>query len=97
MIAGMWSDASKIRREPGWHHLVTFEDGIERTERWDVDHESWMKKVISGEYVDINEIFFHNRIPKSLILPISCYHCTAGKIDPSNPDLSWYRSPGESS
>jgi dTDP-glucose 4,6-dehydratase len=35
-------DASKIRRELRWSHLVPFEEGIERTVRWYIDHQDWM-------------------------------------------------------
>ena len=45
-------DASKIRRELGWRHIVLFEEGIDRTVRWYLDHQDWTAKVISGEYFD---------------------------------------------
>ena len=43
-------DASKIRNELGWEPSVTFEEGLEKTIDWYLDHEEWLKNVTSGKY-----------------------------------------------
>jgi len=37
-------DCAKIRRELGWVPEISFEDGIESTVRWYVDHRAWWTK-----------------------------------------------------
>ena len=44
-------DASKISRELGWAPVTSFEEGIRNTIRWYLEHQSWVKDVISGEYM----------------------------------------------
>ena len=43
-------DARKIERELGWKPAETFESGIERTVRWYLHNEAWVRAVTSGEY-----------------------------------------------
>jgi dTDP-glucose 4,6-dehydratase len=43
-------DAHKIERELGWTPAETFESGIERTVRWYLHNEAWVRAVTSGEY-----------------------------------------------
>ena len=43
-------DARKIERELGWRPAETFESGIERTVRWYLHNEAWVREVTSGEY-----------------------------------------------
>ena len=43
-------DATKIKNELGWKPSVTFEQGLQRTIRWYLDNEEWLKHVTSGEY-----------------------------------------------
>ncbi|WP_299065972.1 dTDP-glucose 4,6-dehydratase [uncultured Polaribacter sp.] len=45
-------DASKINKELGWSPSVTFEEGLSKTIDWYLENEEWMKRIISGEYVD---------------------------------------------
>jgi len=54
-------DASKIKRELGWVHRVPFDDGIEETVRWYLEHPDWMAHVISGEYTRFYEKNYQNR------------------------------------
>jgi dTDP-glucose 4,6-dehydratase len=37
-------DSSKIARELGWRPSVTFEDGLERTVRWYIEHREWVDR-----------------------------------------------------
>jgi len=43
-------DASKLRNELGWAPTLQFEEGIEQTVRWYLEHQSWLDNVTSGEY-----------------------------------------------
>jgi dTDP-glucose 4,6-dehydratase len=43
-------DASKIERELGWSPTVTFEQGIERTVDWYLEHQPWVDRVLDGSY-----------------------------------------------
>ncbi len=43
-------NASKLRNELGWKPSLQFEEGIERTVRWYLDHQEWLDSVTSGEY-----------------------------------------------
>jgi dTDP-glucose 4,6-dehydratase len=43
-------DASKIRRELGWSPRHTFEDGLESTVRWYLEHREWCEVVQAGRY-----------------------------------------------
>lgn len=45
-------DASKISRELGWVPETSFEEGIRNTIRWYLEHQRWVKNVISGEYIN---------------------------------------------
>lgn len=48
-------DASRIRNELGWCPRVPFKEGIEKTVRWYIDHQDWIARVMSGEYLDFYE------------------------------------------
>lgn len=43
-------DATKIKNELGWKPSVTFEEGLETTVEWYLDHEEWLNSVSSGAY-----------------------------------------------
>lgn len=43
-------DISKIHRELGWQPSVEFEEGLERTVRWYLEHLPWVERVTSGVY-----------------------------------------------
>jgi len=43
-------DATKLKNELGWEPSVSFEEGIEKTVRWYLDHQDWLDSVTSGEY-----------------------------------------------
>lgn len=45
-------DASKINKELGWKHSVTFEEGLSKTIDWYLDNEEWLENVTSGTYQD---------------------------------------------
>ncbi|GAB1596444.1 dTDP-glucose 4,6-dehydratase [Lysobacter claricitrinus] len=43
-------DASKIERDLGWSPTVTFEQGIENTVDWYLEHQPWVDRVLDGSY-----------------------------------------------
>ncbi len=43
-------DASKIGGELGWRPAETFASGIEKTVRWYLENQAWVRQVTSGEY-----------------------------------------------
>ena len=43
-------DATKIKIELGWTPSLTFEEGLQKTIRWYLDNEEWLKNVTSGDY-----------------------------------------------
>jgi dTDP-glucose 4,6-dehydratase len=48
-------DPTKIKNELGWEPETRFEDGIKKTIDWYLDNQEWMKKVITGEYMEFYE------------------------------------------
>ena len=43
-------DATKIRTELGWRPRVDFDEGLRQTVQWYLDHETWWRRVMTGEY-----------------------------------------------
>jgi dTDP-glucose 4,6-dehydratase len=43
-------DTRKIERELDWRPQETFDSGIEKTVRWYLEHEDWVREVTSGSY-----------------------------------------------
>ena len=54
-------DSGKLHRELGWEPSLQFEEGIEKTIRWYLDHQEWMDRVTSGDYQDYYESMYKNR------------------------------------
>jgi len=48
-------DPTKIKNELGWEPETRFEEGIKKTIDWYLDNQEWMKKVITGEYMEFYE------------------------------------------
>jgi len=45
-------DPTKIKNELGWEPETKFEQGIKQTIDWYLENQEWMKKVITGEYME---------------------------------------------
>ncbi|WP_407176494.1 dTDP-glucose 4,6-dehydratase [Bradyrhizobium sp. STM 3562] len=45
-------DARKLKSELGWRPLESFESGLEKTIRWNLDNSGWVERVTSGAYRD---------------------------------------------
>ncbi|WP_418894047.1 dTDP-glucose 4,6-dehydratase [Limibacterium fermenti] len=43
-------DASKLKNELNWKPSLQFEDGIEKTIHWYLDHQTWMDDITTGAY-----------------------------------------------
>ena len=43
-------DSTKLQKELGWEPSLQFEEGIEKTVRWYLDHQDWMDNITSGDY-----------------------------------------------
>ena len=43
-------DSTKLQKELGWEPSLQFEEGIEKTVRWYLDHQDWLDNITSGEY-----------------------------------------------
>lgn len=54
-------DPSKIRAALGWEPRTKFEDGIERTIRWYLEHKSWWQNIISGDYREYYDRMYAHR------------------------------------
>ncbi|WGS63891.1 dTDP-glucose 4,6-dehydratase [Marinitoga aeolica] len=48
-------DPTKIKEELGWEPEIMFDEGIEKTIEWYLENQDWMKRVISGEYLEFYE------------------------------------------
>ncbi len=54
-------DPTKIARELGWYPETPFTEGIEKTIRWNLDHQPWVNSVTSGDYQKYYEEMYGNR------------------------------------
>ncbi|MBD5357936.1 MAG: dTDP-glucose 4,6-dehydratase [Bacteroides sp.] len=54
-------DSRKLQRELGWEPSLQFEEGIEKTVRWYLDHQEWMDRITSGEYEKYYESMYKDR------------------------------------
>lgn len=54
-------DSSKLQRELGWEPSLQFEEGIEKTVRWYLEHQEWLDNITSGEYERYYESMYAGR------------------------------------
>lgn len=54
-------DPSKTAKELGWYPETPFTEGIEKTIRWNLENQSWVEEVASGEYQKYYEKMYNNR------------------------------------
>ena len=54
-------DSTKLKTELGWEPSLQFEEGIEQTVRWYLEHQDWMDNVTSGDYQRYYEDMYKNR------------------------------------
>ncbi len=54
-------DSSKLQHELGWTPSLKFEEGLEKTVRWYLNNELWLKNVLSGDYEKYYDSQYINR------------------------------------
>ena len=54
-------DSTKLHEELGWEPSLQFEEGIEKTVRWYRDHQEWMDRVTSGDYMTYYDNMYKDR------------------------------------
>ena len=54
-------DSRKLQDELGWEPSLQFEEGIERTVRWYLEHQDWLDGVTSGDYQKYYEQMYAGR------------------------------------
>ncbi|WP_373811756.1 dTDP-glucose 4,6-dehydratase [Porphyromonas loveana] len=54
-------DSTKLKNELGWEPSLQFEEGIEKTVRWYLDHQDWLDHVTSGDYLRYYEDMYTGR------------------------------------
>ena len=54
-------DSRKLQSELGWEPSLQFEEGIEKTVRWYLDHQAWMDNVTSGDYQKYYDSMYGDR------------------------------------
>ena len=54
-------DSTKLKNELGWEPSLQFEEGIEKTVRWYLEHQDWMDNVTSGDYQRYYEQMYKDR------------------------------------
>ncbi|MER3446525.1 MAG: dTDP-glucose 4,6-dehydratase [Candidatus Dadabacteria bacterium] len=60
-------NTERVRREIGWSHRFSFEEGLKKTVRWYLDNQDWVERATSGEYQDYYEAVYRyawGRSPK---------------------------------
>lgn len=54
-------DCSKLEERLGWRPLVGFEEGMNQTISWYIEHEAWWQRIKSGEYMKYYETWYRGR------------------------------------
>ncbi|MCE5342993.1 MAG: dTDP-glucose 4,6-dehydratase [Eubacteriales bacterium] len=54
-------DPTKIQNELGWEAQTDFDTGIRKTVQWYLDHQSWWKEILAGDYRDYYAQMYANR------------------------------------
>lgn len=54
-------DSRKLQRELGWEPSLQFEEGIEKTVRWYLDHQDWIDNITTGDYQRYYESMYAHR------------------------------------
>lgn len=54
-------DATKLNKELGWSPSLQFEEGLEKTVDWYLQHQDWVQHVTSGNYQQYYDQQYHKR------------------------------------
>lgn len=52
--------AEKIEKDLGWKAYMSFEDGLRVTVNWYLDHQDWLKNIISGDYQHFYDLQYNS-------------------------------------
>ncbi len=55
-------DPSKLEKELGWTPSLQFEEGLQKTVQWYLEHQDWVNRVKSGAYRSYYEMQYGSRI-----------------------------------
>lgn len=58
-------DSSRIRRDLGWKPAHTFEQALQATLQWYLDHRTWWEHIRSGQYVKYYDELYGGRLAKA--------------------------------
>ncbi len=54
-------DASKLKAQLGWSPSMTFEEGMDQTISWYIEHEPWWQRIRTGVYLSYYQEWYGNR------------------------------------
>lgn len=54
-------DSRKLKEELGWEPSLQFEEGLERTVKWYLDHQAWLDDITSGAYEEYYKQMYEKR------------------------------------
>jgi dTDP-glucose 4,6-dehydratase len=52
-------DATKLKDELGWEPSLQFEEGIDETVKWYLNHTDWLQNITSGAYTKYYEDMYN--------------------------------------
>ena len=52
-------DATKLKEELGWEPSLQFEEGIDETVKWYLNHKDWLQNITSGAYTKYYEDMYN--------------------------------------
>ncbi len=58
-------DSSRIRTELCWEPQYEYEDALDETIQWYLEHQDWLNACISGEYMKYYEMNYKRKLPQS--------------------------------
>jgi dTDP-glucose 4,6-dehydratase len=56
-------DSTKLKDELGWEPSLQFEEGIEKTVKWYLNNQEWVKNVTSGDYQNYYKEMYNTKKP----------------------------------
>jgi dTDP-glucose 4,6-dehydratase len=55
-------DASKLKKDLGWEPRITFEEGMNQTIMWYLEHEMWWQRIKTGDYLNYYFQWYGSRV-----------------------------------
>ncbi len=55
-------DASKLKRDLGWEPRISFEEGMNQTIMWYLEHEMWWQRIKTGDYLNYYFQWYGSRV-----------------------------------